>query len=124
MNRIRVESVIFAMIEIIEKTDVLAVVALRGRLDSAAAQELETPLEDLVRAGHRFVVLDFNEVTLLASDGLKLLLRLEASCRKCDGALALAAVPAGVLVVLELAGFAPHFRRYADVTAARAALVG
>ena len=112
------------MMEIIEKTEGLAVVALSGRLDSAVARELETPLEDLVRAGHRNLVLDFARVTLLASDGLKLLLRLEALCQKSDGTLALAAVPAGVEVVLDLAGFTPHFRRYADVAAARAGLGG
>jgi anti-anti-sigma factor len=110
------------MFEIIEKTETLAVVALSGRMDSAAARLLETEFENLVQSGHRFLVLDFAAVTMLASDGLKLLLRVEVFCKRSEGELALAAVPEAVVVVLELAGFAPHFPRYADVAAARAAL--
>lgn len=112
------------MWKLIEKTEILVVVALAGPLDSSTAPALETELAGLVHAGHRYLVLDFTEVTLLASDGLKLLLRVETLCRKSEGALALAAMPEAARRVLELAGFAPHFRVYADVAAARAALEG
>ncbi|MGA2052146.1 MAG: STAS domain-containing protein [Opitutales bacterium] len=112
------------MFEILEKTETLAVVALSGRVDSAAARLLETEFENLVQSGRRFLVLDLAAVTLLASDGLKLLLRVEVFCKRSEGALALAAVPEAVVVVLELAGFAPYFPRFPDVATARTRLEG
>jgi anti-anti-sigma factor len=112
------------MWKLIEKTEILVVVALAGPLDSSTMPVVEMELTGLVHAGHRYVVLDFTEVTLLASDGLKLLLRLETLCRKSEGSLTLAAMPEPARRVLELAGFAPHFHAYADVIAARAALEG
>ncbi len=112
------------MLTLVEETDTLAIVALSGRLDSLAARELQPELESLVHSGRRFLVLDFAAVTLLASSGLRLLIILHAACQRTEGAMVLAAVPKPVTVVLELSGFAPHFKCYPDAADARAALAG
>jgi anti-anti-sigma factor len=110
------------MLNVTTRTGTLAVVALPPRMDSNAAPALDQELETLVRAGAHHLVLDFGAVTFLASAGLRLLLRQEKICTQAGGALVLASITEPVRVVLDVAGFAPHFHAYPDAAAARAAL--
>jgi stage II sporulation protein AA (anti-sigma F factor antagonist) len=56
--------------------DRVCVVALRGRLDLLAAEELESQLAALVQAGHRRFVVDLSALTYIGSIGIRVLLEL------------------------------------------------
>jgi anti-sigma B factor antagonist len=89
-------------IEAREPVDGIAVLALSGELDLAAAPVLRERLADAQAAGARGVVLDMAEVTFLDSSALRELLSAEAALRAAGASLVLATVRPPVERLLEL----------------------
>jgi anti-sigma B factor antagonist len=90
-------------IEARDPVDGIAVLALSGELDLAAAPAIRERLADARTAGARGIVLDMTEVTFLDSSALRELLRADAALR-ADGAL------------LVLAGVRPPVERLLELT--------
>jgi anti-sigma B factor antagonist len=90
-------------IEARDPVDGIAVLALSGELDLAAAPAIRERLADARTAGACGIVLDMTEVTFLDSSALRELLRADAALR-ADGAL------------LVLAGVRPPVERLLELT--------
>jgi anti-sigma B factor antagonist len=69
-------------------------VTMSGEIDSDNALELEQKLVDLVEAGQRNIVLNFQDVTYIASPGIKALLVAQIKAKR--------RVPRGEVVICEL----------------------
>jgi anti-sigma B factor antagonist len=82
--------------------DGIAVLALAGELDLAAAPVLRERLADVRADGVRGIVLDMAEVTFLDSSALRELLSADAALRADGASLVLASVRAPVERLLEL----------------------
>jgi anti-sigma B factor antagonist len=89
-------------IEAREPVGEIAVLALSGELDLAAAPALRQRLAGVRDAGARGVVLDMAEVTFLDSSALRELLRADAAMRSDEVQLVLATVRPAVVRLLEL----------------------
>jgi anti-sigma B factor antagonist len=98
-------------------------VAVRGEVDIAAAQALETALEAKIRDSVGAFVIDLTEVEFLDSSGLSVLLRARALLGREDRALALICPPGPVRRLLDIAGAADVFEMYGSRDEAADALV-
>ena len=91
-------------IEVREPSDGVAVLALEGEFDLAAAPALREHLEAARQAAARGVVLDFAEVTFVDSSGLRELLLARTALRAEGKGLVLVALQPAVVRLFELTG--------------------
>ena len=86
-----------------------------------AAEAFERHLQQLYRGGYRHLVVDLSGVRLIDSAGIRAFVRGHTTAQRVGGTLRLAAAPAAVARVLELAHLAGVFEIYDSVDAARMA---
>ena len=99
----------------------VTVVALKGRLDSAAAPSTEKQLTDMLESGVSRIVLDCSELEYISSAGLRIMLSLAKRVDGAQGHLALATPQKQVREILDVAGFSDILSVYALVDEAVAA---
>lgn len=81
------------------------VVAAKGRIDSSTARLFDIHCRDLLHAGCKCVVFDFNEVQYLSSEGLRTLLGLSKCIRAAGGRLVFTGVRGPIRDMFDIAGF-------------------
>jgi anti-anti-sigma factor len=86
-----------------------------------AAETFERHVQQLFRSGYRHLVVDLSGVPAIDSGGIRAFVRGHTSAQRVGGTLRLAAAPAAVSRVLELANLAGVFEMYPSVEAARLA---
>ncbi len=79
-----------------------AIVTLSGRLDAAGSPAVRRSLRELFAADHRFLVLDFAEVSFVDSSGLSVLVTALKNARAAGGDIALIRVGDQARMLLEL----------------------
>jgi anti-anti-sigma factor len=88
-------------------------------LAGGAAEAFESQLRQLIRSGHRHLVVDLAGVTAIDSAGIRALVRGHTSAQRAGGSLRLAAAPPSVRKVLEMSHLAAVFESFDSVEAAR-----
>jgi anti-anti-sigma factor len=86
-----------------------------------AAETFERHVQQLFRRGYRHLIVDLSGVPVIDSAGIRAFVRGHTSAQRVGGTLRLAAAPAAVSRVLELAHLAGVFEIYASVEAAQMA---
>ncbi len=104
-----------------EQEGELRILALRGRLDTDTAADLELIAQDLTAAGARDFLIDLGEVGYVSSAGLRVLLALAKQLDGNKGRLRLCGLNPAVSQVFEVAGFTRLFAISKDRAAALAA---
>ncbi len=87
----------------------VTVVALSGRLDRDAGEDMEEQLAVLLQGGQRHLVLDLQELEQIDSAGLRLLLKLGKRLDAMDGRLVLCGMCTRVRRSFHLAGLMSLF---------------
>jgi len=86
-------------------------VNVSGRVDSSTAPKLAEELNKITGSGRFKIVIDLQGVEFLSSAGLRVLISTQKNCKRYNrGEVVLAAVPANILAVFELAGFTSIFK--------------
>jgi anti-sigma B factor antagonist len=94
-------------------------VKVSGRIDSSTAPKFSEELTKVTNGGRFKIVIDMSEVQFLSSAGLRVLISTLKNCKRYNrGDVMLAAVPANILSVFDLAGFTSIFKIFEDVTSA------
>lgn len=94
-------------------------VKVSGRIDSSTAPKLAEVLGKITDAGRFKIALDFSGVQFLSSAGLRVLISTQKNCKRYNrGEVVLAAVPANIQSVFDLAGFTAIFKILPDVPSA------
>lgn len=86
-----------------------AVVYVSGDIDLSTEDHLRQALSSLVGERVRKVVVDLRDVGLFGSDALRVLAEAQQAADAAGVPLILAAVPSGVLRILEITGMADSF---------------
>jgi anti-sigma B factor antagonist len=86
----------------VEERDGVTTLAPRGDFDRTTVGGFHARVDDLLRAGARYFVVDLGEVRFVDSTGLAALVRLYRRVRIGEGDVRLARVPPSVASVLEL----------------------
>jgi anti-anti-sigma factor len=105
-----------------EEHDKKHVIRLEGRIDAACTPILETKLEELLQAGHTFLLIDFTRVDYISSAGLRFLLSATKKAKAAKGMLTLSSVQDEVMEIIKMAGFERILHIFPNETAALAAL--
>jgi anti-anti-sigma factor len=100
----------------------LRILALRGRLDTDTAADLELIAQDLTTAGARDFLIDLSEVGYVSSAGLRVLLALAKQLDNNKGRMRLCGLNPAVAQVFEVAGFARLFTILKDRASALSAI--
>jgi anti-anti-sigma factor len=88
-------------------------VTLHGRIDSSKAPAIEAKLREMIDAGHYRFVVDMSEVEFVSSAFLRVLISASKTVRRFNrGDICLAALPARIEDVFDLAGLLPLFKLY------------
>lgn len=88
-------------------------ITLHGRIDSSKAPTVEAKVREMIDAGHYRFVIDMSEVEFVSSAFLRVLISASKSVRRFNrGDVYLAAVPARIQEVFDLAGLLPLFKLY------------
>src|SRR6476620_2410168 len=88
-------------------------------LAGGPAEAFESQLRQLVRGGHRHLVVDLAGVTAIDSAGIRALVRGHTSAQRAGGWLRLAAARPAVSKVLEMSHLASVFESFESVEQAR-----
>jgi anti-anti-sigma factor len=88
-------------------------------LAGGAAEAFETKLRELIRTGHRDLIVDLAGVPSMDSAGLRALVRGHTSAQRASGSLRLAAAKPTVAKVIELSHLGSIFEVYPSVEAAK-----
>lgn len=83
----------------------IVLVEIGGEVDAHSAADLDTTLNDLFAQGQRRLVLDFSQVTYIASAGLRSILGAHQKAGHLGGELRLFGLRPNVLKVFDIAGF-------------------
>ncbi|MEU9984848.1 STAS domain-containing protein [Streptomyces sp. NPDC050856] len=102
----------------------LAVIALAGEFDLAAAPAVRTRALELLENGHPDLVADLSGVTFCDSSGLGALVGIWRCAKDADGSLTLAAVPDRLGRLLSVTGMDTFLPPYPTAEAALAARQG
>jgi anti-anti-sigma factor len=105
----------------IESVGTLPVVVLKGRLDTVAAPLFDTEMAPLLAQPRPRILLELAEVTYISSAGLRSILALVKHTAKHGGRLALVAVGAPIMEIIEISGFPSLMDIYPDRESALAA---
>jgi anti-sigma B factor antagonist len=87
----------------------VSVLALSGRIDTAAAPDLEKELIQLIEQGNRKILINFDQVTYISSGGLRVLLATAKKLRSPGDRFGLSSLSPEVNKILKLAGFTTIF---------------
>jgi anti-anti-sigma factor len=88
-------------------------ITLHGRIDSSKAPVVEAAFKELVDAGHYRFVVDMSAVEFVSSAFLRVLISTSKSVRRFNrGDVYLAAMPARIKDVFDLAGLLSIFKIY------------
>ena len=98
------------------------VVTARGRLDGVSSERFAQHINALVTEPEPRLIVDFSDVDFVSSAGLRAVLTLVKKVKGLKGKLALCAVQAPVLEVLEITGFSTMIDVHPERAAALAAL--
>jgi anti-anti-sigma factor len=98
------------------------IVAPEGRMDSAAAPQMESALMVLIEAGRRWLIVDLSGVTYISSRGLKSLVKAWRAVQAENGALVLTGLTPQVYEVFDTVGFTQVFSIYESIEQAQAAI--
>jgi anti-sigma B factor antagonist len=94
-------------------------VEIKGRIDSYTAPDLSEELTDIILNKRYKIILEMSEVIFVSSAGLRVLIDIQKTCKKNNqGEVVLVNVPPRVYETLELAGFAPLFKFYSNISLA------
>lgn len=95
------------------------VVKVTGRVDSSTAPLLAEALTKITEAGRYRIAVDMSNLDFISSAGLRALISTQKACRRYNrGEIVLASVGSNVAATLDLAGFTPLFKIFADATSA------
>lgn len=92
----------------------LAVVTVKGRVDSATSGELESTIRSLLDRGQANLVLDLGEVDFLSSSGLRVLVSALKDARSAGGELCLARPASQAADAIAIAGLDALFKTHPD----------
>ena len=88
-------------------------ITLHGRIDSSKAPLIEAAINQMIEAGHFRFVIDLDEVEFISSAFLRVLISGSKTVRRFNrGDIYLAAMPARIRDVFELAGLLPLFKTF------------
>ncbi|HVP94552.1 MAG TPA: STAS domain-containing protein [Methanoregulaceae archaeon] len=87
----------------------VSVLTLSGRIDTAAAPDLESDLTKLIEQGNRKILINFTQVTYISSGGLRVLLATAKKLRSPGDRFGLSSLSPEVHKILKLAGFTTIF---------------
>jgi anti-sigma B factor antagonist len=102
----------------------VAVMALSGEFDIAAAPAVRARALDLIGAGHPDLIADLSGVTFCDSSGLGALVGIWRCAKEADGSLTLAAIPDRLGRLLSVTGMDTFLPAYPSAQAALAACRG
>ena len=85
------------------------ILTLIGELDTAAAQDVDDAVDDLVGRGVRTLVIDLGQISFIDSSGLRSLIRARQALGTQD-AIRLRSPQAATLRLLEITGLEDQFR--------------
>jgi anti-sigma B factor antagonist len=94
-------------------------VVVHGRIDSYTSPKLSETLKSITSNNRFNIILDLSDVIYVSSAGLRVLIDFQKICKRLNkGELLIVNIPQRVYETLELAGFAPLFKFYKNVTSA------
>ncbi|GAB4218068.1 MAG: hypothetical protein OHK0012_25250 [Synechococcales cyanobacterium] len=96
------------------KGNKIAILPLKGRVDSKAASEIRQLFQQLISMGYANLLIDVHEVTFLDSAGLGVLVSGMSKCRSAGGYLCLCQPSEAVQVVLNLSATERILSVFAD----------
>ncbi len=83
---------------------------VKGRLDMASAPDLDRQLDELIRDGHRDLILDLGQLEYVSSAGLRSFLSAAKKLEPDGGRLVFVALQEFVLKIFEITGLNKLFR--------------
>ncbi len=107
-----------------EKTDAVLVLAVSGRIQTEASEELLKKLNNLIDQGEQHLLLDFSDVDYINSSGLRVLLMVAKKLKGLDGKMVLATVTELIQQIFRVSGCASLIEVYPSKEEALKALKG
>ena len=95
-----------------DNTQNVAIMNVKGRVDSSTAPELDSALSSLLDGDKNKIVLNLEAVEYLSSAGLRALVRALKDAQKTGGDLRLAAVSQPIEVILRTVGMMQMFKMF------------
>ena len=95
-----------------DTTQPVAIMQIKGRVDSESAPELDSALTNLLDSNKSKIVLNLQAVEYLSSAGLRALVKALKSAKSAGGDLHLASVSEPIEVVLRTVGMLQLFEMY------------
>jgi anti-anti-sigma factor len=95
-----------------DNTQNIAIMNVKGRVDSNTAPELDNALANLLNNDKNKIVLNLEAVEYLSSAGLRALVKALKDAQKSGGDLRLAAVSQPIEVILRTVGMMQMFKMY------------
>ena len=90
------------MTYLVEERGDVVVVSPHGELDAETSRDFQDQVDELLKAGWRYFVIDLHKVPFVDSSGLSALVRLYKRVRMGEGDVGLAQVPPNVMKILQL----------------------
>ena len=90
-------------------------IEVSGKIDHNTAPQLSDTLEAVNKAGRYNLILDMENVEFMSSAGLRVLARVQTSCKENNGDLVLAQVSQRVYEALEVVAFDKFFKFFDSV---------
>lgn len=95
-----------------DNTQNIAIMNVKGRVDSSTAPELDSALDDLLNSNRNKIVLNLEAVEYLSSAGLRALVKALKGAQEAGGDLRLASVSQPIEVILRTVGMMQMFKMY------------
>jgi anti-sigma B factor antagonist len=97
-----------------EKENDIVILSLQGRLDALTSPALEKRMLDLIAENERHIVVDFAQLDLISSAGLRVFLTAMKQLKTVHGKLILCALNQYVREVFDVSGMAQLFRIFSS----------
>lgn len=99
----------------------ILVLSADGGLDAGTAEQFESELEKVIRAGVRRIIVDCSHLAYISSFGISTLIRLHKRLAKRGGDVKLANINSRLVALMSLSHIDRFFNIYPDVSRARLA---
>jgi anti-sigma B factor antagonist len=100
------------LIIVTDNTQNVAIMNVKGRVDSNTAPELDSALANLLSSDRNKIILNLESVEYLSSAGLRALVRALKDAQASGGDLRLASVSQPIEVILRTVGMLQMFKMY------------